>query len=240
MLPLKKESTTPCTHITTSSFHSRRSRMQLLNKQAAKNIFAHTWYIYPLLIGLITVIWIWGFQAFHLPGAYESLTLFFATSIKDESFATKLMKTYYAKEKLRQVDAYSCLPTNAGYYAKLQLYLSKSDFLVLDERTIDEFKNYQDRLFVELDDELLEKYSLENYDFYTFVDEESISHKYGIKIKDKAETTYLDQFMTFDTDYDYYVCLSTSSVNLGYKSEKGNDKHDNAITYMKHLLEANQ
>ena len=214
--------------------------MQLFNKTAAKNIFAHTWYIYPLLIGIITLIWLWGFQAFHLPTAHESLTLFFATNIKDESFASDIQKTYYSREKLRKVDAYSALPTSAGYYSKLQLYLSKADFLVLDERTIDEFKNYQDRLFIELDDELLQKYSLINYQYYTFVDEESVSHRYGIKIKDKTETTYLDQFMTFDGDYDYYVCLSTSSKNLGYLGGKGSEKYDNAITYMQHLLEENQ
>ena len=41
--------------------------MQLFNKESAKKTFAHTWYIYPLTIGLITLVWIWGFQTFHLP-----------------------------------------------------------------------------------------------------------------------------------------------------------------------------
>ena len=214
--------------------------MQLFNKAAAKNTFTHTWYIYPLLVGLITVIWILAFQTYHLPNSYEKLTLFFSTNIKSEAFATNIQKTYYSKEELRQVDAYSALRSNAGYAQKLDLYLTKSDFSVLDEKTIDELKYSREKIFVELDNELLEKYSLENYEFYTYEDDHQVSHRCGIKIKTRGTTTYLNQFMTFDEDYDYYVCLLASSVNLGYLNGEKNIKHDNAITFAQHLLEANQ
>ena len=214
--------------------------MQLFNKAAAKKIFVHTWYIYPLLVGFISLIWIWGFQAFHLPTAHQSLVYFYATDIKDNSFATKIQKTYYTKEELRQVDNYSMLPSNSSYYTKLQLYLQKADSLVLDKHTFDEFKGYQERFFIEMNDEFIQKYQLTSYEFYTYVDDDNVEHKYGIKLKDKATNHYLDDYMTFDSSFDYYITLSTSSKNLGYLGGKDNEHYDNAITFMKHLLELNQ
>ena len=211
--------------------------MQLFNKEASKKIFAHTWYIYPLLIGIITILWIWGFQVFHLPSSHQLLVMFFATDIKDNSFSKDIQKSYYSREELRQVDTFYSLPTTSGYYTKLQLYLQKSDMLVLDQHTIDEFKGYQERFFIEMDDEFINKYSLQGYEFYTYVDNQNVEHKYGIKIKDKSVDDYLDKYMTFDPSFDYYITLSTSSKNLGYLGGKSNTPYDNAITYMKHLLE---
>ena len=214
--------------------------MQLFNKEGAKKTFAHTWYVYPLLIGLITVVWIWAFQAFHQPSAHQKILMFFATRITDSSFATDIQKSYYAREDLREVEAYHSLPTAAGYYAKLQMYLNGSDMLILDQKSIDDFKGYQDKFFIEIDDELINEYSLTGYEFYTYTDDQQISHKYGIKLKNKTETHYLDNYMTFDDNYDYYITLSTTSKNLGYLGGKENTPYDNAITYMKHLLELNQ
>ena len=211
--------------------------MQLFNKESAKKTFAHTWYIYPLTIGLITLVWIWGFQTFHLPSAHQMLTIFFATRISNTSFAKDIQKTYYAREDLRQVDVFHSLPTASGYYTKLQLYLQKGDMLVLDKKSIDDFKGYQEKFFVEFSDEFIQKYELDNYEFYTYLDNENIEHKYAVKLKNKTGNHYLDSCMTFDADYDYYITLSTSSKNLGYLGGKGNERYDNAITYMKHLLE---
>lgn len=213
--------------------------MQLLNKEAAKKTFAHTWYVYPLLIGFITLIWIWGFQAFHLPSAHQTLVYFYATNIRDNSFALDIKKNYYPKEELREIENYSMLPSNKNFYTKLQLYLQKSDSLVLDQHTIDEFKGYQERFFVEMSDEFIQKYSLENYEFYTYTDDNNVEHRYGIKLKSKGHDHYLDKYMTFDPTYDYYITLSTSSVNIGDLRDKNNAHYDNAITFMKHLLELN-
>lgn len=211
--------------------------MQLFNKQGAKNTFAHTWYIYPLLIGLTTIVWIWGFQAFHQPSAHQQLLLFFATKINDSSFATSIQKTYYSRESLREVQAYHSLPSAVGYYRKLSTYLNGSDMLILDKKSVDDFKGYQDKFFVEMDDEFINKYSLANYEFYTYIDDDNIEHKFGIKLKNKSESHYLDDYMVFDEGYDYYVTLSTTSKNLGYLGGAFNEKYDNAITYMKYLLE---
>ena len=214
--------------------------MQLLNKSAVKKTFTYTWYVYPVLVGLLTLIWIWGFQAFHQPSSHQKLTLFFAAEIKKSSFTTDIQKAHYSREKLRQVEAYCSLPTAVGYYSKLSIYLNSSDMLILDQKTIDEFKNYQDKFFVEMTDSFITEYSLSSYEFYTYTDSQNVEHKYGIKIKGKDQSHYLDDYMVFDDGYDYFVTLSTSSKNLGSLSGEANKYYDNAITYMKYLLELNQ
>lgn len=211
--------------------------MQLLNKEASKRIFAHTWYLYPLFIGITTLLWYWGFQAFHLPSAHQQLVMFFATNIYNESFATDLQNYYYAPENLRQVSAFHSLPSATGYYSKLQIYLNKSDILVLDKKTIDEFKGYQDRFFVEINDYVINYYGLSNYEYYEYTDASEVTHKYGIKLKGREEEHFLQRYMMFDEGYDYYIMLSISSVNLGFVNSMDNIYYDNAITYMKHLLE---
>lgn len=214
--------------------------MQLFSKEASKRIFAHTWYIYPLLIGLITVIWLWGFQAFHQPSAHQSLLMFFSTNITNNGFATDIMNENYSKEDLRKVEAYYSLPELPSYIDKLNLYIRKSDILVLDKKTIDDLKGYQERFFVEFDQKLKDKYFSSNYEYYTYVDSKEVAHDYAIKIKSKGVDSYLDKYMTFDEGYDYYLCLGASSVNLGYIGGENNEKYDNALTYSKHLLDKQQ
>jgi len=212
--------------------------MQLFNKEASKRIFTHTWYIYPLLIGIITVIWLWGFQAFHQPSSHQSLLMFFSTNISNNVFTKEIMNEYYAREDLRQIDAYYSLPDLPSYVDKLNLYIRKSDILVLDKKTIDDLRGYQERFFVEFDDKLKEKYFDQNYEFYTYIDSQQKEHIYAIKIKDKSDNdTYLNTYMTFDNTYDYYLCLGVGSVNLGYLGGEENTKYDNALTYARHLLD---
>ena len=178
--------------------------MQRFNKSASKRIIAHTWYIYPLLIGLITIIWLWGFNAFHQPSAHQSLLMFFSTNIHNSRFTAEIMNEFYKREDLRQIDAYYSLPSLPTYVDKLSLYINKSDILVLDKKTIDDLRGYQEKVFVEFDDELKnsEYFKNQTYEYYTYVDDENKSYDYGIKIKAKGATdTYLSQYMTFD-DYD--------------------------------------
>ena len=111
--------------------------MQVFNGASAKKTLVHTWYIYPLLAGLITILWLWGFNAFHQPTKHQMLTLFFATEVRKQSFVDKIMKKYN-KEDLRQVDVFYSLPSAPGYNKKMQLYVSQSDLLILDEGTLND------------------------------------------------------------------------------------------------------
>ena len=166
--------------------------------------------------------------------------MFFSTNINNNGFTTEIKNEFYVREDLRQVDAYYSLPDLPTYVTKLNLYIRKSDILVLDKKTIDDLKGYQERFFVEFDDELInsEYFCDQNYEYYTYTSSDAKEFKYGIKIKDKnQEGTYLDSFMSFDKTYDYYLCLGASSVNLGYIGGEYNVKYDNALTFARHLLD---
>lgn len=212
--------------------------MQRFNKVMASKIFAHTWYIYPLLIILTCLIWMWGFEAFHQPTAHQSLTIFYSTQVKSSSFASKIRKDNYPREKLREVNIQSALPSATGYYSKLKLYMNNSDILVLDEGTIDEFKGYQDKFFVNITEDIKTTYYPNQSGFYVYEDDEHNLFTYGMLIKKKGEASYFDEYMTFADGLDYYLCLSLSSKNLGSISGEKNAKFDNALTFAKYLLEA--
>ena len=130
--------------------------MQLINKTAVKKTIVHTWYIYPILAGIITVIWLWAFSAFHQPTKHQMLTLFFSARVKSTKFADKLM-TYYPKEKLREVSISGLLPNAQGYPAKLKPALNGSDLLILDKTTLDDL-SHRDVVIYNIPDDIKTKY----------------------------------------------------------------------------------
>ena len=208
--------------------------MQLLNKVAIKNTFAHTWYLYPISVGLVTAIWVWSFYAFHQPSAHQKIDVFFSTEVRSDSFLKDIMNKHYEKEKLRDVSHSYSLPSAVGYYQKLQIALSSSDILILDENTLSGFSNqYRDTL-VEINDYIKTNYLTSEHTYYNF-DEKN----YGILIKEKNVQSYLSSYMTFDETQDYYLVLNQASMNLGSVLEESNAGYDNALTFMNYLLEGN-
>ena len=207
--------------------------MQLFNKVAAKKSLVHTWYIYPILVTISTLLWVWGFGAFHQPSAHQKLTLFFATDITNESFLKDIQSEHYSRETLREVSAYSSLPSmGSAYYQKLKLYISNSDILVLDENTLDELSVALDKAFVPFTNEVKTKYLFNGNSYYSVDDKD-----YGVLIKKKGEPSYYSSFMTFEEERDYYLTLSLSSSNLGKMLDESNEKFDNALTFMHYLIE---
>lgn len=211
--------------------------MQLINKAAIKRIFTHTWYIYPILSGIIAVIWLWAFPTYHQPTKHETLTLFFSTELKNDKFLNGLMK-HYPQEKLREVEDHYAYPNgSSAYYTKLKTYLSNSDLLILDKPTLEDFVGYQDRFFHNITDEIKSEYITGEHEYYTYTDSEENTYTYGVKLKSKEVEHYLSKYMTFDELSDYYVVISTSSVNVGTLRGKNNKAYDNALTFMNYLLE---
>ena len=205
--------------------------MQLLNKKAIKNSIAHTWFLYPISIGLVTAIWMWGFYAFHQPSNHQKLTIFFATDINNESFMNSIMNKHYDKEKLRLINPSYTLPNNIAYYQKLQIALSNADMLILDETTLSGFEHQYANQFTEMND-YVKGYLKDQKSFYQFEGKD-----YGVLIKQKETQCYLNSYMTFDEAQNYYLVLTASSTNLGARYDEANAYYDNALTYMSYLLE---
>ena len=208
--------------------------MQRINKTSVSNIFAHTWYTYPLVAILLTLIWLWGFQAYHQPSNHQRLSIFFATEIKNESFLKDILKKY-DKENLREITPSYALPTGVGYTTKLQLAINSADLLILDEKTMFDFNGHQDNFFVEMSSYIKETYLTNEDTYYDYEDK-----SYGVLLKNKEAEHYLQQYMDFDETKNYYIALSVTSKNLGKVYDENNAHYDNALTFMKYLISENR
>ena len=202
--------------------------MQTYNKFAAKKTFAHTWFIYPIGATIITLLLIWGFAAFHQPTNHQILKIFFATEVKNSSF-TKNITKHYDKENLREVNVVYAHPMSI-FYTKLKTYLEDIDMVVLPKSVVDGFSNHYSDAFVELSKATEEKYLPGDYTYYQFDEKD-----YGLLLKSKDESCWLDDYMSF-IDEDYYLLLSAGSKNLGDIYDAGNAYYDNALTALKYVL----
>ena len=209
--------------------------MQTFNKEGAKKTLTYTWYLYPMVILATSLLWVFGFNAFHQPTAHEKINLFIAAQVTSNKYE-KEIKAKYEREKLREINTNSVHPTSELYYRKLQLYLSDSDIMILPKTTFEGFKNQYKTYFFAINDEMKQTYFNSSYEYYSEF-EDGLS--YGILFKGNNVETWLSSYMTFDETQDYYLVLNQASVNLGSVLEESNAGYDNALTFMNYLLEGN-
>ena len=67
--------------------------------------------------------------------------------------------------------------------------------------------------------------------YYTYNDK-----SYGLKLKDKNSDHWLNEYITFDEEQDYYIALGLASKNLGKVLDERNAPYDNALTILKYFL----
>ena len=208
--------------------------MQMINKSSVSKTIVHTWYIYPLTAIIITLLWLWGFQAFHQPTAHQKLHIFFATEVKNESFLKDILNQY-DKEDLREITPSYSLPEGVGFASKLQVAINTADVLILDEQTMFSFNGHQENFFVEMTSYVKETYLTNEDTYYTYEEKD-----YGVLLKNKEAEHYLQKYMDFDETKNYYIALSIASKNLGKVLDENNAHYDNALTIMKYLIQENR
>ena len=204
--------------------------MQIFYKEASKRILAHTWYIYPLVIILVSVLLVFAFQAYHQPSAHQMLTLFLATEVKDTKFIDDISSNY-KKEDLRKVTTHYALSSATGFANKLQLYMNVSDLLILDEVTLNKMEGHYNGFFFEIKSEIKEQYFKSDALTYTNSDKD-----YGILIKEKNKDSNLSKYMLFDETVNYYLLLSVGSKNMGVLSGEENKNYTNGLTFASYLF----
>ena len=204
--------------------------MQIFNKEASKRILVHTWYIYPLVTILVSVLLVFAFQAYHQPSAHQMLTLFLATEVFDTKFVDDISSNY-KKEDLRKVTAHYALSSATGFANKLQLYMNVSDLLILDEVTLNKMEGHYDGFFFEIKSEIKEQYFKSDALTYTNSDKD-----YGILIKEKNKDSNLSKYMLFDETVNYYLLLSVGSKNMGVLSGEENKNYTNGLTFASYLF----
>ena len=206
--------------------------MKIFNKQLAKQTLAHTWYLYPISAALLTLIWLWGFQAFHQPTAHQKLNIFFATEVRSEVFLKNILNKY-DKEELREITPSYSLPTGVGFANKLQIAINTADLLILDDQAMFNFNGHQENFFVEMTP-YIKGYLNEGSEYYTNGEKD-----WGVLLKHKDASHYLQQYMDFDETKDYYIAIGLASKNVGKALDEKNEHYDNALTIMKYLISEN-
>ena len=200
--------------------------MQTLNKSLMKNTFTYTWFIYPMTAVILSLVWLWSFPTFHQPSAHQKIDAFFATDIKSEEFANKILQKY-ERENLREINSTYAFPGTSLYAQKLQLALTSSDVLILPREHFERYRSEFALYFVEVTSYVQEKCQVE---------ETRVCENYGILLKTKGAEHYLENYMTFD-DKDYILVFSANSKNMGSAIDEDNAPYDNALTFVHYLLE---
>ena len=203
--------------------------MQLVNKSSIKKIFTHTWYMYPLGALVLTLIWIWAFPVYHQPTKHQTISIFFAAEIKDDSFLKNIQKNY-EQEKLREVTPSYCLPETTVFGQKMKIAKNYADILVLNESTFAKYDSQDNELFAEIDSNMKTNY-FHNETFYS-----NGQKDYGILLKSKDVASKLDDYLKMENE-NYYLCFALSSNNLGKSNSPDNEYYDNALTFAQYLLE---
>lgn len=203
--------------------------MQRFNAEASKKTLIHTWYVYPIVVAFVTLLWIWAFYAFHQPSTHQILTVFVSAEVNNPNFNKEILK-HYEREDLREVNIYNSVSNSQGFYAKMNLYIQKGDILILSEQLVNEFSGNLNIPFVEFTEEIKTKYCNGDYQYY-----EENDKAYGIKLKSKGEACWLDSYVKFE-DTNYYLLLTQSSKNLGAIYDEKNEHYDNAFTSIKYFM----
>ena len=203
--------------------------MQLMNKSQVKKSFIYTWYIYPILVAVASILLLWGFEAYHLPKGYQKINIFIAGNVTNEKFKNEI-QSHFDEDEVREIYYHYAEPSRNEYASKLNLYLSDTDLLILPEKNLEEFGKYLDTFFLDINEETKNNYLDKNYQYY---DNEEKS--YGVLLKDDSKHTWLEDYMSFE-DGAFYLVLSQTSNSAGSLK---NQKHDNALKAMKYILEGN-
>lgn len=204
--------------------------MQKFNKEAAKRIIVHTWYLYPIAIIIITLLLIWGFGAYHQPSAHQTISIFIACNVRNNKFINPIQE-HYERDKLRQINVNYAMPTDALYPQKLKIHLSQSDILILPKATVDVYKSHYEEYFIEFSASTKEQFFKDGYQYY---DQEG--HDFGIMFRKQDMDNPYDQYMTFYND-DYYLVITKASTNTGKLYNEKNEYYDNALTIVNYLME---
>lgn len=217
--------------------------MQTLNKDLVKRRLVYTWYLYPVVFGASLLCWIWGYKAFHQPTAIEKITMFVGANVKDLSFTNDIIEQHKDKG-MRDFEVPYCAPSRSVYAQKLNLYLSASDLFILPESTLTDLTSREDGsaefmkdYFRPIVNEIKDTYLSSSCSYFTFTDSKtSESIDYGVLVKEKSAKSYLSDYIEFDEEENYYMLISTTSMNTGDLFEGGNANYTNALTSMQYIV----
>lgn len=218
--------------------------MQKLNKSVFKAKLVYTWYFYPIAIGVASLIWIASFKAIHQPNFHEKVTMFIGAEVKDVSFTSKI-QTKFKDQNLRELEVPYCASSSSVYGSKLNLFLSNSDLLILEQSTLDTFAKDKEggsaeffkEYFVPFNEYVKTNYLKSTSMYFSLNDPKQAKDiDYGVLINAKNSSSYLSSYVNFLPDQNYYMLMSITSKNLGPILDENNKDFTNALDVMKYIV----
>lgn len=197
--------------------------MKILSKKIIKNTFIHTWWIYLICPIILSILFYFAFNIYHLPSSYEKINIFVGSTLIDDSFKDEI-KEDINKDSLKQINISSLSPNQNRFEEKLEVVgLHNCDLLILDKNTIDNMLDIEQYFLII--DEQLSLYHQQG--FYLFN-----NNKYGYDI---SSSSLFDKYISKEYQY-YYLLININSKNIGKYVSEDNIDNDNALLILEKLL----
>lgn len=207
--------------------------MQRFNKDQCKRLFHYNWFVYPIIILVVSLLWVWGFQTFHLPTHYEGLTVFIGAR-KDKFEYQEKLKNVFTPHLREFEDIGIKRDTGNIYFDKLNIALNDySDILIIDDYTMDLFRGSDKegekadsrfpQFFTKLNTDYVKSFLPNDTKFYVDpLDKNGDSYALEFNAGKGFDKHWLYSDMEFDKEQKYYLLLSYTSINLGEINSKDN------------------
>ncbi|MFA7020781.1 MAG: hypothetical protein WC215_04435 [Bacilli bacterium] len=203
--------------------------MKIFSKKAFKKGLHYDWLYYVLASFIAIGLWSWAFGVLHRPQAFERLDLFVASEIKNAGF-NDILETEFENDGLKLVESNQALPNDNAFQSKLQVVgYNSSDLLILPE-SIFENVLFEEAL-LPVDGDIKESYLEGTESFYSYQDVD-----YGILLRGGSKTSWLDNYINFDVNDNYYLFISGSSQNISDLGNYETAEYDLALEVLSYLV----
>ncbi|NMV82444.1 MAG: hypothetical protein GX816_02705 [Erysipelotrichia bacterium] len=203
--------------------------MKIFSKEVFVKSIHYDWVYYVLSVFAIIGLWSWAFGIFHRPKPYERLEIFVAAQIQDDSFCQEI-EDEFGPEGLKLVESNQALPNDNAFQSKLQVVgYNASDLLILPESIFANLHFFE--VFIEIDNTIKDNYLTGQENFYSHE-----GHDYGLLIRGGEKESWLDEYLNFDVNDNYYLFISGSSHNIGDKGIYETVDFDLALDVLSYLV----
>jgi hypothetical protein len=194
--------------------------------------FVYDWPLYIILpcIAGLTISYL--LNQVHQPASYEKINIFVAcSSIKSKSFCDKI-KNEYKDDGLKQVSTTASNPSDSVFSQKLSVVgYEGSDIFLLPYSVLSTIKASD--IMLPFSASFISSYvTISNPAYFTSEEE-----TYGLKVLNKGETIWESDYMSLIDD-DYYLCLNSTSKNIGDFGIYNNPEYDLALKVFTYLEKA--
>ncbi len=200
-----------------------------MNK-AVKNHFRRFFPLYGAALIVSILLWTWLIPSKVAYTKAEKIGIFAGCKSGDESLFSSVILSNV--EEVKQVDVYSCDPSDSYYGTVIGSKGKYScDFFLLPEGSFED--SLVQSLCAPLKQEDLSSCFGEGFDYFSIE-----GRTYGIKLY-KGERRYLSSFLSYDDESskDYLLLFNRESENLNTLLQDRGGVNDNAVRAAKALLD---